>query len=381
MRYLTADLVFDGNNFLKKGSVIALDESGVFEAVVPEAELETERIERFQGCLLPGFVNAHCHLELSHLLDVVPQHTQLPGFAMELMKKRGGFSEEFIYAQIEAADDYMWQHGIVAVGDICNTVDTIPKKKNSKIVYHSFIELIALKPSVAETVFSKGIDLLEKFKSEQLSASFAAHAPYSVSPELAAVIGAYNRQYNLATSIHNQESPHEAAFLDGKASGFNDLYEYLKLDISYFIPPHKNGLELLHETLVGRPRIFVHNTFTSAGDIALAADASTFWCMCPKANLYIENTLPDYKIFPKNQVCIGTDSLASNDVLNIVEEVNVLAKESDLELEELLRAITSNGARALGIDKQFGSFVKGFRPGVNLLDINERKLQFIKKVI
>ena len=157
MRYLTADLVFDGNNFLKKGSVIAVDESGVFAAVLSEAELETASIERFEGCITPGFVNAHCHLELSHLLGVVPKHTQLPSFAMELMKKRAGFSEEFIQAQIDAADDYMWQHGIVAVGDICNTVDTIPKKKNSKIYYHSFIELIALKPSVAETVFSKSI--------------------------------------------------------------------------------------------------------------------------------------------------------------------------------------------------------------------------------
>lgn len=381
MRYLTADLVFDGNTFLEKGSVIVLDDNGTIMALLNETELDVALIEHFEGCLSPGFVNAHCHLELSHLLGVVPQHSQLPRFAIELMKKRGAFSEEFIQAQIDAADAYMWQHGIVAVGDICNSSDTIRKKKNSKIYYHSFIELIALNPAAVETVFSRGIDLLEKFKSEQLSASFVPHAPYSVSLALAETIGTYNKQHNLPTSIHNQESEHEAAFLDGQISGFNALYEFLKLDISYFVPPHKNGLELLHEQLVGRPRIFVHNTFTSPADIALAGDATTFWCMCPKANLYIENTLPAFSIFPKNQLCIGTDSLASNDVLDVVDEINVLAAGSDLHVEELLRIITSNGARALGIDSQYGSFVKGFRPGVNLLNINERKLQFNKKVI
>lgn len=381
MRFLQADAIFEGTKFLENESVLAITDKGEIDAILLQADVEPSRIEKLNGCLMPGFVNAHCHLELSHLKGAVPMHTQLPGFAMSLMKQRGNFSHEKVQEAIAQADEEMWQNGIVAVGDICNGTDSLSQKSKSSIYYHSFIELIALNPTVSNYVFDKGLALLKQFEDAGLAASFAAHAPYSVSPELAVMIADYNTKQKLPSSIHNQESMHEQNFLWGKNSDFEALYKFLNLDISFFIPPHRNGLEIMHKALVAQPRIFVHNTFTSAADCALAANNATFWCMCPNANLYIENTLPDYSVFPKNQLCIGTDSLASNHTLNLCDEANVILQVSKLETSTLLRALTYDGARALGIEKQFGRIEKAKKPGLNLVNINDGKLQFNRKIV
>ena len=91
-----------------------------------------------------------------------------------------------------------------------------------------------------------------------------------------------------------------------------------------------------------------------------------YYCTCPKANLYIENALPDYSIFDRDKLCVGTDSLASNDALSILEELQVIQKNSNFDMNTLLRIACKNGAEALGFD-QLGTFEKGKIPGINLI--------------
>ena len=91
-----------------------------------------------------------------------------------------------------------------------------------------------------------------------------------------------------------------------------------------------------------------------------------YYCTCPKANLYIENTLPDYSIFNKDKLCVGTDSLASNNSLSILEEILIIQKNSDFDLNTLLKIACKNGAEALGFEK-LGTFDKEKKPGVNLI--------------
>ena len=98
--------------------------------------------------------------------------------------------------------------------------------------------------------------------------------------------------------------------------------------------------------------------------------------MCPKANLYIENSLPDYSIFDVEKLCLGTDSLASNSSLSILEELKVLQENTDFDINTLLKIACKNGAEALGL-KDLGTFEKGKTPGVNLINnLNEvRRIQ------
>ena len=120
-----------------------------------------------------------------------------------------------------------------------------------------------------------------------------------------------------------------------------------------------------------RNLILVHNTFTSASDIQWAEYYSKqlYWCFCPNANLYIENKLPDYKLFldAKVKIVIGTDSLASNAGLSILDELKTISKHCpQISFEELLTWATKNGAEALQFS-DFGTFEKNKIPGVNLL--------------
>ena len=91
--------------------------------------------------------------------------------------------------------------------------------------------------------------------------------------------------------------------------------------------------------------ILVHNTFTSKQDVEWTKENnySIYWCTCPKANLYIENCLPDYSIFDKDKLCIGTDSLTSNSSLSILEELKILQENTDFDFNTLLKIACKNG--------------------------------------
>jgi len=107
--------------------------------------------------------------------------------------------------------------------------------------------------------------------------------------------------------------------------------------------------------------LLVHNTFSRKEDIT-----DNYYCTCPKANLYIENSLPDYSIFNAEKLCVGTDSLASNNSLSILDEIQIIKENSDFDLHTLLKIASKNGADALGFTT-LGTFEKGKSPGVNLI--------------
>lgn len=382
MRFLTADRIFSGKEYLPADTILVVDEKGLIKDLVSETALEKDKIERFEGILSPGFINAHCHLELSHLRNKIPQKTGLPGFAIEVIKQRGSLGPEAIEVAMETADADMWKNGIVAVGDISNNSESFNRKKNSRIYYHTFIELIGLNPKNASQIFQKGKEQLEILHGMELSGSLAPHAPYSTSKELIGHIAEFDQQNNFSFSIHNQESLEESKFFKGEQNGFIKLYDFLKLDISWFQAPGTSSLEHYGENLPDKKVLLVHNTLTEISDLKTLKNKNVFWCFCPRANTYIEDRLPDFSIFNAETICIGTDSLASNLGLDLLEEINLILRESKhFTTEDLLRAITYNGAQALGIDDRFGQLLPGKKPGLNLLKVQNAQTHFVKKII
>ena len=380
MRFISANRIFNGIEFLKKDSVLILNEQGVLTEIINSNEVDSAKIEMFDGIITPGFINTHCHLELSYLKDVIPQQTGLVEFAKSMITKRSGFSENEMHTAIEKADAFMKQNGIVAVGDISNTSISFKTKQKSKIHYHTFIELIGLNPDKKETILNLGITLLNDLRKLGLSGSLAAHAPYSTSVQLIEAITNYNLKNNSPFSIHNQESEEENKFLQGKTSDFYKLFAFLKIDINWFKPNYRSSLNVYSNLLTNKKNILAHNTFTYKEDYSSAKNA--FWCLCPSANLYIENTLPNYNLLLENtqQICFGTDSLASNSDLDILKEASVFySKTNNLELT--LKGLAFTGANALNIEDSFGSLIKGKNAGLNLIDEKEGELIFKKVII
>lgn len=370
MRFLTADYVFSAHTgFIKKGILVLDGNNVVYDLIDPEKAEKLPVAEKFDGILCPGFVNAHCHLELSHLRGKIAKQTGFVEFAKELLSKRNTFSHEDISTAIESAAQEMYDNGIAAAGDISNTADSFSEKEKGKILYHTFIEVLGLNPTMAEKVAAVGIELL---RSAPKPNSLAPHAPYSASPELLEIIANSSHEENVPLTIHNQESLGESEFFTKRSGPMKGFYEFLGIDIGFFKP---TGLNSLRSTLKYLPHhrniILVHNTYSSAEDIRWSEFYSKklYWCFCPNANLYIENKLPDFNLFieGKGKIVIGTDSLASNDKLSILDEMKVITKTvPGIPLEQILTWATKNGAEALNLSA-VGTFEKNKKPGVILL--------------
>jgi cytosine/adenosine deaminase-related metal-dependent hydrolase len=384
MRYrkFIADHLFTGSQLLA-GQVLITDEKGRIEAIVPAAEAGDE-VQTLPGIITPGFINAHCHLELSHLKDVIAPGTGMIDFLLGVMGRRF-VAEEQVLSAIDAAETAMLQNGIVAVGDICNTPNTIPQKQRQRLHYQNFIEATGFVAATAHGRFNTAINTWEQFETAGEAivgrATIVPHAPYSVSPALFELITDFGDNDDLLT-MHNQESRDEEAFIRTGTGGFRRLYEALGLDISFYRPAGNSSLQTSLSWFGGRRSlILVHNVMTDKEDLQFIQKRQAilphcYFCLCPNANLYIGNGLPDVELLRRYEVDIvlGTDSLASNHQLSILAEINTLRQHyPEIPVEELLQWATLNGAKALNIQEQFGSFEKGKTPGVLLLsnDLSE----------
>lgn len=320
LKYFSADWIFPVSSPPIKNGVVAVNEVGKIEEVLTEEEAGDLNLDilRYKGAIVPGFINTHCHLELSHMLGQIPEQTGLVEFVQSIIKSRQGDAEE-IKAAMYAADQKMFENGIVAVGDISNQISSKEVKAHSKIYYHTFIEAMGFNPERADAImdYAKGI----KHAFGALPTSIVPHAPYSVSPELFRLIKEEAEKDKTFISVHNQETKDENAFFENKSGGFLDLYQFLGLDISFFEPTIKTSLQTWLPYIKEQKTLLVHNTTSSKADIAFAKENNNnlYWCLCPQANLYIENVLPDVDLLIEENVRItlGTDSLASNHQLNI----------------------------------------------------------------
>ncbi len=366
---------------LPEPAVLITDPAGVVVDMTGIADAGDD-IDFFDGILSPGFINCHCHLELSHLKGRIPRHTGLVDFVKAVMNQREQHRESIEEAILKGEDE-MLQAGIVAVGDTCNTADTIFQKLAGRLWYQNFIEVSGFVPAAAEIRFNKMMELYNGFVNQLPHNSLVPHAPYSVSKQLLKMI--VGLPGNDLLTMHNQETAAENELYQNKQGGFLELYRDMGIDIEFFKPTGTSSLcEFLPAFKNYRPLILVHNLFTSENDLVAAqlifdsSPSQLYFCLCPNANLYIGNRLPDVELFRKHQcnLVLGTDSLASNDQLNIMEEIHTLqANFPSLALSEMLQWATSNGAHALGIEETYGSFGKGKKPGI--LHLKEKSVQRI----
>ena len=368
---LQADNLFTGTVMLPSNSVLICDEKGVVLDITSEQEAG-EDIRKLKGVLTPGFINCHCHLELSHMRRLIPEKTGLVDFVFSVVTQRH-FPEEEILEAIATAESEMVQNGIVATGDICNNLLTLQQKQKQSLRYYNFIEASGWLPAVASQRFERSQEYYHAL-SNVSPASIVPHAPYSVSEQLWQLIKPFYQ--NKVVSIHNQETKFEDELFLQNSGDFVRMYEIMKLDTSFYKPSGKSSLQTYFANLSDAAHvILVHNTFTSEDDVEFVKrerpDNSVSFCLCVNANQYIEQAVPPIAMFRKNNcnIVLGTDSLASNWSLSILDEIKTINETfPDVGIEELLAWATINGAKALQMDNNLGSFERGKQPGVILLE-------------
>lgn len=373
--YHTKQLITGDGRVFSPG-IVVIHNSGMIKYAGPPEGNTTWAHQNIEvdGALAPGFINAHTHIELSWMKGMLPQGLGLDGFIREVTELRSDSPElrKRRHAMDQARKE-MIRDGVVAAGDICNGLSSLPVKKQGGIKWHNFVEVFGSEENKAEKHCMRGLSVFRGLE-ETGPTSLVPHSAYSVSPALLEKILGVNPASGGTISLHHLENPDELEyFMEGSGKIMQRLAD-MGIEKPRWIPAGKRPIEFLLTKIQSVKRLLlVHNTYAGKEDIRAvgAAPFPTTWVLCPEANLYIERRLPDVPLFRDEglDIAIGTDSLASSSSLSVLRQL-VLIQEHfpDIPASELLRWATYNGARALGMDRDLGRLKPGTRPGLLLIN-------------
>ena len=330
----------------------------------------------YDGAVAPGFVNAHCHVELSYLKGQFRKGTGMAGFIDQINEMRDNKSLQEKVDDLTREMDSLWAQGVVGMADISNCDDSFAVKARHPMYTRTFLEVFGTEPEDCGAV----MDGVRKLKAVAdgfgIDAAPTPHACYTMSPELVTAVSAEGLKSGFL-SFHSEETEEEEEMLK---SGSGKMWENRK-KAGMSVPPVTGKSSLLYfidRLLKAHPAPFdehillVHECCMDQEgiDAVNAVMKHPFVAVCPLSNLFIHNTLPPIDLMRRNalKICVGTDSLSSNDDLNIVDELYCLQRNfPEVPLGELLTWASRNGAEFLA-KPEFGTIEPGKRPGLVFID-------------
>lgn len=373
MRRYSANYIFPAAQPPIKNGIVEVDDNGAILRVVNPGNnfKEIHSTEFHNGIIVPGFVNAHCHLELSHLLGKLPEKLGIVGFIKAVADFRNIDFPNVVRA-IEHSILELENTGTVAVGDICNTTDTLQVKAKSKIHFHNFIEVFGINPASANAILENSQVQSILFKKYfQNSTSITPHATYSLSEKLWGILKNYIDENDALLSIHFAEGLPEYEFLKNGTGPLLGRYKQLNIPFEAASGQTPSSIAMNHIN-TNRDLLLIHNTFAGIEELKWLNGhfRKVTFVTCPESNLYIEGKLPDLQSMLENglRMAIGTDSLASATTLNMLYHINLILNNFPaIPFGEILRWATLNGADALKVSHKYGSIEVGKQPGLNLI--------------
>jgi cytosine/adenosine deaminase-related metal-dependent hydrolase len=311
--------------------------------------------------LLPGLVNAHCHLELSHLRGAAPLADGFIPWVEAVVAARARCGEQEVAARTAAAIAFLEERGTVAVGDVSNRLAHLDVLAASGLRAVVFLEILAWDPAQATETEAWIDERLTAVPGDgRVEVRLAAHAPHSVSPELLGRLVARGG----VGGLHLAESPAESRFL---AEGDGPWAEFLArrgLGHVPFTPRgespvrYADGLGLLHPGLVA-----AHGVQVDAADREILARRGVSVALCPRSNCNLGVGRADVPalLAAGVRLCLGTDSLASVETLDVLDDAVLLARQFPaLDPGAVVRMATAGGAEALGLE-DLGTLAPGQR--------------------
>ena len=342
------------------GRILAVGECG------PDEEVR-------QGAVVPGFVNSHCHIELSHLHGKFCKGTGMAGFIDQINALRDWAGADVKARLTQEWMDKMWKDGVSAMSDISNDDSSFKVKSSHKIYTRTFLEVFGSEPEMCEGVMSDVTRLKETADAEGIDAAPTPHSCYTMSPQLLSASAAAGLESGYL-SYHSQESQEEEDLL---ISGSGAMYENRKRS-GMSTPPvtGESSLKYFIDRLAAaKPApydehiLLVHNVCLKQYDIDAAKRVmnNVYWAVCPLSNIFIHNALPPIPLMRKNglAITVGTDSLSSNDDLDMVKELVCIKQNfAEVPMNEILVWACLNGARFLSKEDSLGSIAPGKTPGI-----------------
>lgn len=351
---------------------VEYDDDGTVTAVGRCEDISSEK--RFlDGAIVPGFVNAHCHVELSHLHGKFRKGTGMAGFIDQINELRDWAGREVKVELVRKWMDKMWSDGVSAMADISNDDSSFEVKASHPMYTRTFLEVFGSEPHMCEGVMNEVTELNAAADAAGIDAAPTPHSCYTMSPQLlsASAAAGLDRGY---LSYHSQESLEEeelirygsgAMYENRKRSGMSTPPVTGESSLKYFMDRLADARPAPYDAHV----LLVHNVCLSQGDIDAARKVmnNVYWAICPLSNQFIHDALPPVRLMRENglDVMIGTDSLSSNDDLDMVKEMYCLHENfPEVGMKELLSWASLNGARFLSKEDELGSLTPGKKPGL-----------------
>ena len=372
MRRFSAHLIFTNVGPPLKNGIITTSDDGTVTDVEDTGSKFTEKpaVEFHDGIIIPGFINCHCHLELSHMKGSIPEGAGLGAFLTTIQKKRKSDPETILSSAL-SADIEMYKGGVDLCADISNGSLIFPVKKKSNIHYFNFLEVFTTDPALAERKMQEIEILATECERSGLPYSIVPHSVYTVSLPLFRLLK-QRTSANHITSIHFMESEGEDSFLSDRSGPLIEAFSKAGLLTAGLQTPKSCISAIIDEVTPAGSLILVHNVFAGKEAVRkINTRGKVFWCLCPNSNLHIGNNIPPALMLSQEgcNIVIGTDSLASNKKLNVLSELKTLQHHfPSLSITDLIRWATINGAKALGKESKYGSIGPGKKSGLLLLE-------------
>lgn len=339
--------------------MVTLADDGTIVDIATWRDLDRQPgVEFYAGILLPGMVDAHCHLDDAPLCGKIAAGEGLAAFLRALCGLRGPCGSEAARQRaIAAADARLWHAGVAAAGDAASSACAFAVKERSRIRYRTFAACCGQCtdwPAAAE---------------ELLRHAATSLTPHSICDAPDALFRRICAGGDGPLAIHFMESPSEEALFRGEgelAAWYAEQgwpcdfrrYGSPVERLAACVPPTRSVLLVGCSCVTQRTidRVMAHFT------------APVWWCLCPSSSRNLSGARPPVELLRANglNICVGSGSPALNGTQSLVDGLRLVGDA--VPLEERLLWATAGGAAALGLDGELGVLERGRRPGVVLLE-------------
>lgn len=328
------------------------------------AEIRQNRSETFEGdtwdwseCLvLPGFVNAHCHLSLSGLARRIPQGKPFTDWIRAVVQENSILPWKDRVTALHQQAQELLASGVTSLGDYLSHPELLVEY--AALPFHQvlYLETLGFQGDQAKERTSKVESVFQDRASagKHIQLGIAPHAPYSVSPALFSELARLAKHYGCPMSCHVAEIPEEVEFLQSGAGPFADLLKDRGAMDPHWKPPGMSAVRYLDQLGVLAGMQAVHLNEVDEADLDLLAERGTSAVFCPGSTRWLgrDHWMPVRRLMDRGvPVGLGTDSLASNDSLSFLDEIRLAEQMApELSREEILWMATRGGAEAIGLE-------------------------------
>jgi aminodeoxyfutalosine deaminase len=373
-------LITDPESCIENGAVVIqgtrICRVDTFDNVMAYAGVQ-KVIDLGNAVILPGLINIHTHLDLTNLQNPIKPTNNFTHWIFQIIGARMQWKDDDYISSLEKGIKFCIESGTTTVADIANTGHSFSVLKNSPLRKVVYKEVLGLNPDYAGDAIKKAqSELSGIMRDDLLSIGISPHAPYSVSKELYQAVAQFAHDRRMPVSTHIAETQDEIEFLLKGTGNLPVLLRKLRVLADNWCPPGLTPIRYLQETgiLYTNP-IFIHCNYITDDEISLIKSSGVSVAFCPRSHHFFGHTNhPVQKLLNAGiTVGLGTDSLASNNTLSILDEMKFLSRHSSVLPKTLLAMATIHGAKALGLELKTGQVKEGFEAdlcGIGLLEHN-----------